>query len=467
MDVFDALRNPPRSHSPAAIWWWSGEPLRRDRLRWQMERLVAGGVHNLVILNLAPSGPLFGADADDPPFLSEAWWELLDGVCEDALQLGARLWFYDQLGFSGADLQARLVQENPAFAGQWLAADGSVSARGFDYLSRTACEVLIDRVHGEFARRLGHRFGSVIAGSFQDELPTVPTWSATFAEEFLARRGYPFSVDAGPSAWRDHQRTRAELAEEAFFRPLAAWHAEHGLLNGCDQQDPARAGHPVEGVELYADYTRTHRWFSAPGSDHHGDARVHSSSPTCTAGPVRGSRRSTPAAGAARWRRRSTGCCPGCGRGPTSTTRTRSTTRRGPAGGSGRRRRPTGASRTGGTTGSSPTRSPACARSSPRAATSATSRSCSPRRPPRQAPHPPARLATPARSATPARRTPRRAPHSPGRPATPARGTRRGPEPASGTRLCARSGSTGNSWATWPGSRPCRERSTGSASTRT
>ncbi|GAA4227586.1 hypothetical protein FHR32_001560 [Streptosporangium album] len=277
MNVFDALRNPPRSHSPAAIWWWSGEPLRRDRLRWQMERLVAGGVHNLVILNLAPSGPLFGADADDPPFLSEAWWELLDGVCEDALQTGAHLWFYDQLGFSGADLQARLVQENPDFAGQWLAADGSVSLRGFDYLSRTACEVLLDRVHGEFARRLGHRFGSVIAGSFQDELPTMPTWSATFAEEFLARRGYPFSADGGPSVRRDHQRTRAELAEEAFFRPLAAWHAEHGLLNGCDQQDPARAGHPVEGVELYADYTRTHRWFSAPGSDHHGDARVHSS----------------------------------------------------------------------------------------------------------------------------------------------------------------------------------------------
>ncbi|MER5325025.1 hypothetical protein [Streptosporangium roseum] len=277
MNVFDALRNPPRSHSPAAIWWWSGEPLRRERLRWQMERLVAGGVHNLVILNLAPSGPLFGADADDPPFLSEAWWELLDGVCEDALQTGAYLWFYDQLGFSGADLQARLVQENPAFAGQWLDADGSVSLRGFDYLSRTACEVLLDRVHGEFARRLGHRFGNVIVGSFQDELPSMPTWSATFAEEFLARRGYPFARDGGPSVRRDYQRTRAELAEEAFFRPLAEWHAEHGLLNGCDQQDPARAGHPVEGVELYADYTRTHRWFGAPGSDHHGDARVHSS----------------------------------------------------------------------------------------------------------------------------------------------------------------------------------------------
>ncbi|MET9242701.1 hypothetical protein [Nonomuraea sp. NPDC003709] len=275
MTVFDVLREPPREFSPAAIWWWSGEPLRRDRLRWQMERLVAGGVRNLVILNLAPSGPLFGSDADDPPFLSEAWWKLLDGVCADACELGAYLWFYDQLGFSGADLQARLVQERPEFAGQWLAADGTVSTRGFDYLSREACAVLLDRVHGEFERRVGHWFGTVIAGSFQDELPTVPTWSATFAEEYAARRGRPFTLDAPD--WHAYQQTRAELAEEAFFRPLAAWHERHGLLNGCDQQDPARAGHPVDGVRLYADYARTHRWFGAPGSDHHGDARLHSS----------------------------------------------------------------------------------------------------------------------------------------------------------------------------------------------
>ena len=138
-------------------------------------------------------------------------------------------------------------------------------------------------MHGEFARRLGTGSARVIVGSFQDELPSMPTWSATFAEEFLAgaattvRRPARRLWRPTVTCRRDYQRTRAELAEEAFFRPLAEWHAEHGLLNGCDQQDPARAGHPVEGVELYADYARTHRWFSAPGSDHHGDARIHSS----------------------------------------------------------------------------------------------------------------------------------------------------------------------------------------------
>ncbi|MFG1960396.1 glycosylhydrolase-like jelly roll fold domain-containing protein [Nonomuraea sp. NPDC049028] len=282
----DILRDPPRAYSPAAIWWWSGERLRRDRLRWQLERFAEGGVWNLVILNLAPSGPMFGSDADDPPFFSEEWWALLEQVCADAEELGISLWFYDQLGFSGADLQARLVDEQPRFAGRWLGPDGSVTTRGFDYLSAEACAVLIDRVHGEFERRLGHRLGGVIAGSFQDELPAVPTWSDTFAVEFDKRRGYDLTPHL-PLLWadgarageirRDYQRTRAELAEEAFFRPLAEWHARHGLLSGCDQQDPARAGHPVEGVQLYADYARTHRWFSAPGSDHHGDARVHSS----------------------------------------------------------------------------------------------------------------------------------------------------------------------------------------------
>jgi hypothetical protein len=147
------LAVPPPAFSPTAIWWWSGERLDRARLRWQLERFVAGGVRNLVILNVAPSGPMFGSDADEPVFFSEPWWELLDGVCADAKEVGAFLWFYDQLGFSGADLQARLVQEVPSYAGQWLEPSGRIAGRGFDYLSANACAVLLDRVHGEFERR--------------------------------------------------------------------------------------------------------------------------------------------------------------------------------------------------------------------------------------------------------------------------------------------------------------------------
>jgi hypothetical protein len=331
----------PKEYSPAPIWWWSAEKLDRARLRWQLEQFAAGGVYNLVILNLAPTGPLYGSDADDPPFFSEAWWEIFLGVCADARELGVRLWFYDQIGFSGANLQGGLVRENPQYAGQWLASkvvegEGNLSIefppegtplgvavtdlttgetitlpgssdlrselpgrgarrvrviyavrRGYDYFGREACAALLDTVHGAFERRASAFFGDVIVGSFQDELPSMPTWGENFLAAFAARNGYDLQPKLGllwegddPEAQRvrtDFHATRAELAEEAFFKPLFDWHEQHGLICGFDQQGPARAGDPVETVTLYADYLKTHRWFGAPGSDHHGEAKIHSS----------------------------------------------------------------------------------------------------------------------------------------------------------------------------------------------
>ena len=328
---------PPKAYSPVPIWWWSGDTLTRERLRWQMEQLVAGGVYNAVILNLAPTGPLYGSDPDDPPFLSEAWWTLFEGVCEDAEGLGFRLWFYDQLGFSGANLQAELVRSDPSFSGESLeslSADGTTLSltcpsegrplaaffttetgttsvplegrtahvtaeetgrlrlvysvrRGFDYFNPAACQTLLDTVHGAFEARLGRFFGSAIVGSFQDELPNLATWSTDFAEAFVERKGYDLleqlialwegTDDQAERVRADYQEVRAALAEDAFFKPLFNWHERYGLVCGFDQQGPARAGQPLGTVQLYADYLRTHRWFGAPGSDHHGDSKIHSS----------------------------------------------------------------------------------------------------------------------------------------------------------------------------------------------
>ena len=120
---------------------------------------------------------------------------------------------------------------------------------GFDYLSVAACAALVDSVHGEVERRAGDYLGGTIVGSFQDELPSMPTWSRQFAAQFAARRGYriePRLAELWEDAAQagelraDYQRTRAELAEEAFFRPLFDWHDRRGLALGCDQQHPAR-----------------------------------------------------------------------------------------------------------------------------------------------------------------------------------------------------------------------------------
>ena len=339
------LKSPPKEFSPAPIWWWSGDPLEIERLRWQMDRFAEGGVYNLVLLNLAPTGPLYGSDPDEPRFFSNAWWDILDQVCAYAQQKGISIWFYDQIGFSGANLQGDIVREHPDFAGRWLEsvhivgegtlelscpsggeplAAGAVPVdgegrpigpvipvevvagrasfeakgrhrlrlaysveRGFDYFNPEACRRLLDVVHGAYEKKVGKYFGKVIAGSFQDELPSMPTWGRHFAERFEARWGYriePHLIGLWESDDEDlrrvrvhYHRLRAEMAEEALFKPLFAWHEKHGLVCGFDQQSPSRAGEPKGTVQQYADYMATHRWYQAPGSDHHGDAKVHSS----------------------------------------------------------------------------------------------------------------------------------------------------------------------------------------------
>ncbi len=343
--LFASFQHANPEFSPCPLWWWSGDSLDPERLKWQLERYREGGVWNLVVINLAPSGPLYGHFADDPPFMSEPWWAIFRTVCEHARQLGMRIWFYDQIGFSGANIQGQIIGRNAGFAGETIEritvdVNGAESIqcptggspvfatarrlddvgqpfgepeslpirdgiatwpdagktrlslfysapRGFDYFNVEACGVLLDTIHGEFERRAGDYFSDVIVGSFQDELPPMPQWSADFASEFERINGYEILPwlnglweDLGGHERRirhDYHATRAALAERAFFKPLFEWHEQRGLTVGVDQQNPARAGDPKGTVGIYADYLKTHRWFNAPGSDHHGEAKIHSS----------------------------------------------------------------------------------------------------------------------------------------------------------------------------------------------
>ncbi|MCX7968518.1 MAG: hypothetical protein N3B10_08515 [Armatimonadetes bacterium] len=340
----DKFRQPPRIFSPVPTWWWSGEPIVKERLRWQMEKLAEAGVFNLLIMNLAPNGPFFGSKPDEPSFLSEDWWDCFFFVLQHAEQLGMFVWFYDQLGFSGTRLQDKLLFANPEFRGaavrwveenvkggsvaaispplgvyplavhaisldddrppkclavfyegaplpfQWKAAPGNWKVvlfyaipSKFDYLNPKACQVLFDKIHGEFERRASKYLGKVLVGSFQDELPMLPRWTWGFPEEFRKRKGYEIrewlpalffpTNEEGRKVRCDALEVLTGLAEEAFFKPLFDWHERHGMICGYDQMN--RNADPIEGQRWYLDYFRTMRWFSAPGQDHSGDSKPH------------------------------------------------------------------------------------------------------------------------------------------------------------------------------------------------
>ncbi len=298
-------RTDPR-YGPVPLWWWSGEPVTEERLRWQLQKLRAAGLRNLCVINLAPAGPTHGCGADDPPFYDERWWSLFGCALDEAERLGMFLWYYDQIGFSGANFPARLVAETPEFAGYQLlcfpggtalppeaavvAEDGgqvfATVRQGFDWLNPRAAGALLDRIHGAMERRFGDRLGRVIAGSFQDELQPMPTWTAAvpalyrqrYGQDLLERLALLFRGGAEAGAVRRRfYGLLAELAETAFFGPLGEWHDRHGMLLGCDQAGPGRKVDPHGAQRLYLDYFRTHRHFSAPGSDMDGEAKPHSS----------------------------------------------------------------------------------------------------------------------------------------------------------------------------------------------
>ncbi|MBS1676460.1 MAG: hypothetical protein JST08_03655 [Actinobacteria bacterium] len=335
--MLERFRNPAATFYPTPIWWWSGERLDARRLRRQLERLVAGGAKSFVIMQLLPEVPDIGKSRDDPLLFSEEWWGFFEGVCRDAEELGASLWLYDQIGHGGANLLGEVTRANPAAIGMALErvvvdVDGSGAVecppagtpiaaafvedggairpvepadrraaaagrgrlmlfytvpRGFDFFSPAAGADLIRLAFAPYEERVPEHLGKLIVGTFQDELPPVQTWSADFAERFRAIAGYDLiprlaeiwedlTPDSG-RVRRDFHHVRGLLAEEAFFRPLHEWHEGHGMLSGFDQEYGARDGDPVVSSRLYGDYLRTHRWFTIPGSDHHGDAKLHSS----------------------------------------------------------------------------------------------------------------------------------------------------------------------------------------------
>jgi len=310
MNHYTALRQTfvkadPR-YGPVPFWWWSAEKVTEERIRWQLEKFRKGGMRNIGIINLAPTGPQYGSVGDNPAYMSEEWWRMFEVTLREAERLGMYLWFYDQIGFSGSNFPARIVSQYPEFSGYQLRRftyDQGIPnqaellletkeyvyaavRQGFNWLDPQANKRLIDSVHGEMERRFPLDLGNTIAGSFQDELPPLPLWTPELSVMYQSRykgafiEALPALFDDVPDAALYRRRVyglAAELAEQAFFRPLAEWHNKHNMLIGCDQAGPARRVDVHGAQRLYLDYFRTHRNYNSPGCDMDGEPKPHSS----------------------------------------------------------------------------------------------------------------------------------------------------------------------------------------------
>ncbi|MFD2114676.1 hypothetical protein ACFSTH_02985 [Paenibacillus yanchengensis] len=294
------------SFGPLPFWWWSAETVTEERVKWQLNKFRQGGLRNIGIINIAPTGPQYGSVPDDPAYFSEQWWKMFEVALREAEKLGMKLFFYDQIGFSGSNFPARIVAEQPQYTGYVLKRykdkaqipEGSdyltcidtyhyVAVRqGFNWLDPAACALLLDKVHGEFERRFSPDLGRTIGGTFQDELPPLNLWTGNMDQLFEERYGtsiYPLlpalfeETDDAREVRQNIYELASDLAESSFFKPIAAWHRRFDMLLCCDQAGPARKVEVHGAQRLYLDYMKTHRWYNASGTDMDGEIKPHAS----------------------------------------------------------------------------------------------------------------------------------------------------------------------------------------------
>lgn len=133
---------------------------------------------------------------------------------------------------------------------------------------------LVDVYFGRFEEKMDKEGRAGMNYFFQDELSYpihMLSWSDDFEDEFLKRKGYniiPFLPglkndigDITPKIRLDYCEVLMDLSEERYYKPIYDWHAERGLIYGCDNL--GRGKDPT----AYIDYFRAMAWFTAPGND--------------------------------------------------------------------------------------------------------------------------------------------------------------------------------------------------------
>ena len=89
--MYANFKNPPRGYGEVAFYWWVGDTLTRERIRWQLDQLQGKGVVGLQVnyAHTDSGGLIWGLSMPSQPKLfSEEWWDLFGWFMKEAKQRG-------------------------------------------------------------------------------------------------------------------------------------------------------------------------------------------------------------------------------------------------------------------------------------------------------------------------------------------------------------------------------------------
>lgn len=124
LDVLPGFRTPPPGYGEVAFYWWIGDPLTKERLTWQLDRLARKGVQGLQV-NYAHSdrgGTSYGLTyPSEPKLFTEEWWDLYGWFLREAKERGMATSLSDYtLGVGQGWTVDEAIAEHPEIQGAVL-----------------------------------------------------------------------------------------------------------------------------------------------------------------------------------------------------------------------------------------------------------------------------------------------------------------------------------------------------------
>ena len=275
---------------PGTRWWWQGSAVDSVGITAQLTQLAQAGIG---AVEITPIYGVQGNEANEIPYLSPRWMEMLRYTCAEGQRLGIQIDMNNGTGwpFGGPEVQpqdaackaifkswhtgepqpeltAKEKKDFPVLYGTWTYGDTLSIAL---YIARTRQQVkraapggegyVIDHLDKGAVQRYLSKFEGIdapIVSFFNDSYEVYGAdWTPTLLDEFASRRGYRledhfpvFLNDSAPDHARlicDYRETMSDMLLKNFTLTWREWAHQHGAL----VRNQAH-GSPANLLDLYA-----------------------------------------------------------------------------------------------------------------------------------------------------------------------------------------------------------------------
>lgn len=131
LDALPGFQNPPPGYGEVPFWWWTGDPLDRERLIWQIDQLHAKGISGVQVNYAHEDSAGWPTYPAQPEIFSEEWWKewnAVAGACAER-GMGIGLSGYTLDWPNGKSLISRTIYSDPEIQGRELAVAKKVPAQ--------------------------------------------------------------------------------------------------------------------------------------------------------------------------------------------------------------------------------------------------------------------------------------------------------------------------------------------------